>query len=109
MPNNPCATVCYLSRLRAKVASSHCAGNCERENHPLRKSFDSAIMRIVPHPGGTQYLRMRAVILLRGGRRFDARRVPSVKKSMGGAQQRTAHNSLEKARTTKERMSWNST
>ncbi len=90
MPNNPCATVCRLSHLRTKAASSHCAGNCERENHPLRKGFDSAIMRIVPRRGVTQCLRMRAVTLLRGGRGFDARLVPGAKKSMGGARQQTA-------------------
>ena len=35
MPNNPCATPRRLSRLRAEAASSHCAGNCEQENHSL--------------------------------------------------------------------------
>ena len=108
MPNNPYATVRRLSRLRAKATSLHGDGNREQENHPLRKSFDSAIMRTVPRRGVPHCLWMRAVTLLRGDRGFDDRRAPSAKKSMGGAQRRTAHNSLEKART-KGRMSWNST
>ena len=90
MHNNPCATVRRLSRLRAKVAFLHGDGDCEQENHPLRKSFDSAIMRTASSRGVKQCLRMRAVTLLRGGRGFDARRAPSTKKSMGGTQRRTA-------------------
>ena len=90
MPNNPYATVHRLSRLRARAASLHGAGNCEQENHPLRKSFDSAIMRTAPRRGVTHCLRMRAVTLLRGGRGFEDRLVPGANKSMGGARQQTA-------------------
>ena len=59
MPNNSCAAVRRLSRLRANVASLHGGGNREQESHPLRKSFDSAIMRTAPRRGATQGIRNR--------------------------------------------------
>lgn len=76
---------------QARATSLHSATTMRKENRSLRKCLDSAIMRTPTIGGASQDIRVGTMIrpLLVDGDP-DTLRAPSVKKSRGGAQRRTA-------------------